>query len=97
MNLHKYKLSVPRRSPVTHRHSSLQKAVPTPPATETPFNPTSQDPLIAKGWQREQYIGMSILLITLIAAVGFFSRRLEYALIFAFALSLVLIVFLLTV
>ncbi|MBD2346706.1 hypothetical protein H6G18_21540 [Anabaena subtropica FACHB-260] len=64
---------------------------------ETPFDTTLQDPLIAKGWQREQYIGITILFVALIAVVGFFSRRFEYALIFAFALSLVLIVFLLTV
>ncbi|MDB9306519.1 MULTISPECIES: hypothetical protein [Cyanophyceae] len=60
------------------------------PATE----PTQQDSLIAKGWQREQYIGIAILFITLIAAVGYLSRRLEYALLFAFTLSIILIVFL---
>jgi hypothetical protein len=58
--------------------------------------PTQNDPLIAKGLQREQYIGIFILGIGLIAAVGFFSRRVEYALLFAAALSIVLIVFFLT-
>ncbi|QLE59255.1 hypothetical protein [Nostoc sp. TCL26-01] len=63
------------------------------PAPDT----TPQDPLISKGWQREQYIGISILFISLIAAVGFLSRRFEYALIFAFALSIALIIFFLIV
>ncbi|WP_414551722.1 hypothetical protein [Anabaena sp. CCY 0017] len=63
------------------------------PATE----PAQQDSLIAKGWQREQYIGIAILFISLIAAVGYLSRRLEYALLFAFTLSMILIVFLLMI
>ncbi|MEA5566235.1 hypothetical protein [Anabaena sp. UHCC 0399] len=56
-----------------------------------------QDPLISKGWQREQYVGITILFIAVITAIGFFSRRFEYALLFALALSIVLIVFFLTV
>ncbi|MBW4556898.1 MAG: hypothetical protein KME59_13300 [Trichormus sp. ATA11-4-KO1] len=63
------------------------------PSTE----PIQQDPLIAKGWQREQYIGIAILVISLVAAVGYFSRRFEYALLFAFTLSIILIAFLLTI
>ncbi|HLO86308.1 MAG TPA: hypothetical protein VK203_15115 [Nostocaceae cyanobacterium] len=51
-----------------------------------------QDALIAKNLQREQYIGIAILLLSLIAVIGFFSRRFEYALIFALSLSLLLIV-----
>lgn len=60
-------------------------------------NSIQQDSLIAKGWQREQYISIGILAITLIAAVGYVSRRFEYALLFAFTLSMILIVFLLTI
>jgi hypothetical protein len=56
-----------------------------------------QDSLIAKGWQREQYIGITILLIGVILIIGFFSRRFEYALIFALTFSMILIVFLLSV
>src|SRR3712207_5425270 len=61
------------------------KEFPTPRTIqETPVPATTQnDPLIAKGLQREQYIGIFILAIGLIAAVGFFSRRVEYALLFA--------------
>lgn len=70
--------------------SIIVQQVPTP-------NTTPKDPLISKGWQREQYIGISILFISLIAAIGFLSRRFEYALIFAFALSVALIIFFLTV
>jgi hypothetical protein len=62
------------------------------PTTQKPNNET----LVAKGWQRQQYIGIAILFFSVIAAVGFFSRRFEYALIFAFFLSLVLILFFLT-
>ncbi|MBH8553385.1 hypothetical protein I8751_13575 [Nostocaceae cyanobacterium CENA357] len=60
-------------------------------------SPTPPDPLIARGLQREQYLGIAILAVSLIAAVGYFSRRFEYALLFAFALSIVLIVFFLTI
>lgn len=62
---------------------------------ETPSRP--HDSLIAKGWQKEQYIGIAILLVGLITIIGFFSRRFEYALIFALTLSVILIVFFLTV
>ncbi|BAZ67330.1 MAG: hypothetical protein KME28_27965 [Pelatocladus maniniholoensis HA4357-MV3] len=56
-------------------------------------NNQQQDPLIAKNLQREQYIGIFSLAIALIAAVGIISRRVEYAILFAIALSLVLIAF----
>ncbi len=59
--------------------------------------PMQQDSLIAKGWEREQYIGIGILAIVLIAAVGYFSRRFAYALLFAFTLSIILIVFFITI
>ncbi|OYD91517.1 hypothetical protein CDG76_26875 [Nostoc sp. 'Peltigera membranacea cyanobiont' 210A] len=50
-----------------------------------------QDPLIARGLQKEQYAGIIGLAIALIAAVGFFSRRVEYAIAFAVFLSAILI------
>ncbi|MEH2236838.1 hypothetical protein [Nostoc sp.] len=58
---------------------------------ETPA--PGKDPLIAHGLQKEQYIGIVGLAIALIAAVGFFSRRVEYAIGFAFFLSVILIAF----
>jgi hypothetical protein len=84
MNLQIQKLSTPKRSP-----GIIQE-------NPSPGN-NPQDSLIAKGWQREQYIGIAILFIALITAIGFISRRFEYALLFALALSIVLIFFLLTV
>ncbi|MBC1224658.1 hypothetical protein GNF10_31910 [Nostoc sp. UCD121] len=56
---------------------------------ETPA--PGQDPLIAHGLQKEQYAGIIGLAIALIAAVGFFSRRVEYAIAFALFLSVILI------
>lgn len=63
----------------------------------TASDSTPKDPLIARGLEREQYMGIAILLCSLIVAVGFLSRRFEYALLFALSLSIVLIVFLLTI
>ncbi|KAB8332170.1 hypothetical protein SD80_022015 [Scytonema tolypothrichoides VB-61278] len=63
---------------------------------ETPPPGTQNDPLIAKGLQRVQYIGILGLAIALIAVIGFFSRRVEYAILFAITLSVILIVFFLT-
>jgi hypothetical protein len=55
-------------------------------------NPSSgTDSLIAHGLEKEQYIGMIILVIALIAAIGFFSRRVEYAILVALFLSAFLI------
>ncbi|MBD2676575.1 MULTISPECIES: hypothetical protein [Nostoc] len=64
---------------------------------ETPPPSTNKDPLIARNLQKEQYIGIIGLAIALIAAVGFFSRRVEYAIVFAIILSAVLIAFFLFV
>jgi hypothetical protein len=54
------------------------------------------DPMINRGLQKEQYLGIFSVAISLILVVGFFSRKVEYALMFATALSVVLIVFFLT-
>lgn len=56
---------------------------------ETPA--PGKDPLIARGLQKGQYAGIIGLAIALIAAVGFFSRRVEYAIAFALVLSVILI------
>jgi hypothetical protein len=58
---------------------------------ETPA--PGKDPLIARGLQKDQYIGIIALAIALIAAVGFFSRRVEYAIGLALTLSVILIAF----
>lgn len=64
---------------------------------ETPPPGTTQnDPLIAKGLQKGQYIGILGLAIAIIAVIGYFSRRVEYAILFAITLSIVLITFYLT-
>ena len=62
---------------------------------ETPA--PGKDPLIARGLQKEQYVAIGVLAVILVAAVGFFSRRVEYAIMFAFALSLVFIAFILLI
>ncbi|MFN6465613.1 MAG: hypothetical protein RMZ41_027855 [Nostoc sp. DedVER02] len=56
---------------------------------ETPA--PGQDLLIARGLQKEQYAGIIGLAIALIAAVGFFSRRVEYAIALAVFLSAIVI------
>ena len=62
------------------------------PANTIQENPSSgTDSLIAHGLEKEQYIGMIILVIALIAAIGFFSRRVEYAILVALFLSAFLI------
>jgi hypothetical protein len=80
MSLPTEEFPLPKQSPGTIRE------VPAPGATPN-------DSLIAKGWQKEQYIGVAILFVGLIAAIGFISRRFEYALVFAISLSIILIIF----
>ncbi|BCL39549.1 hypothetical protein [Nostoc sp. MS1] len=76
----------------------LAQELPSPRAIqEAPTPGQTQDPLIAKGLQKGQYVGIIGLAIALVAAVGFFSRRFEYALIFAFFVSAILIAFFLFV
>ncbi|MDF5710145.1 MAG: hypothetical protein PUP90_21370 [Nostoc sp. S4] len=60
---------------------------------ETPPPGTNRDPLIAHSLQKEQYVGIIGLAIALVAAVGFFSRRVEYAIVFAIILSGIMIAF----
>ncbi|MEA5504163.1 hypothetical protein VB735_13775 [Halotia wernerae UHCC 0503] len=64
---------------------------------ESPPPGKNQDPLIAHNLQKEQYVGIIGLAIALIAAVGFLSRRVEYAIMFAVILSAVLIAFFLLI
>ncbi|WP_413172351.1 hypothetical protein [Anabaena azotica] len=72
----------------------LAKELPSPKSIqETPIPGKNQDPLIARNLQKEQYVGIIGLAITLVAAVGFFSRRVEYAIVFALFLSAILIAF----
>lgn len=72
----------------------LAQELPSPRAIqETPPPNINQDPLIARNLQKGQYVGIIGLAIALIAAVGFFSRRVEYAIVFAIALSGILIAF----
>ncbi|MBR8838647.1 MAG: hypothetical protein DSM106950_32760 [Stigonema ocellatum SAG 48.90 = DSM 106950] len=67
------------------------------PIRETPSQATTQqDPLIAKGLQQGQYLGIVTFAIALVAVIGFFSRRVEYAILFAVTLSVILIGFFLT-
>lgn len=60
---------------------------------ETPSQQSTQDQLIAKGLQKEQYFGVVAFAVVLIAAVGIISRRVEYAIMFALTLSILLILF----
>jgi len=55
------------------------------------------DPLVARSWQRVQYVGITMMLLSVIAVIGFFSHKVEYALIFALILSSVLIFLILTI
>ncbi|MBD2615175.1 hypothetical protein VF14_06580 [Nostoc linckia z18] len=76
----------------------LAQELPSPRAIqETPSPAINKDPLIARNLQKEQYVGIFGLAIALIAAVGFLSRRIEYAIIFAMILSAILIAFFLFV
>lgn len=51
------------------------------------------DPLINRGGQLTVYIGASLIIIGIAAIVGFFSRRVEHALLIALVLSLCLVAF----
>lgn len=52
------------------------------------------DPSIDHGGQLVVYIGIALIILGVTATVGFFSRRVEHALITAFALSFCLVAFL---
>ena len=56
-----------------------------------PSEPTSSDPLVADEMAKMTQVGGLLLLIALTITVGVFSRRMKYAVFFAIALSLVLI------
>lgn len=51
----------------------------------------SKNPLIARHWQQAVYIGSFLLVIILVMTLGLLNRQVEYALMFAFILSIVLI------
>lgn len=57
-----------------------------------PATPVDEDPLIARHWQQIVLSGGFLLLIALIVTIGILNRQLEYALLFAFILSVLLII-----
>ncbi|WP_228061881.1 hypothetical protein [[Phormidium] sp. LEGE 05292] len=67
--------------------------LPDPKTLHSPSN-VPADPLINHGEQLSVYIGSFLLVIGIVAIVGFFSRRFEYALIAALVLSFGFIAFL---
>lgn len=76
--------------------NQLAQELPTPEHSDTiqrslEPNTTNKYPLIARNLQKTQYIGVFTLAIAIVAAVGFFSRKVEYAIAVAFILSIVLI------
>lgn len=66
------------------------------PSEQETVDAPKKDPLIAHGWDYVLYIGLFAIAITSIAIVGVISPRVENALYFALALSVMLIAFLLT-
>lgn len=63
------------------------------PAVEQP----EKDPLIAQGEENVVYLGVLLLAISSVAAIGILSRRLDYAIIFSLLLSAVIIAILIIV
>lgn len=53
--------------------------------------PVPKDPLIAWNLDRVIYVGVFLLAVSILVAVGLLSRRVEYALLFALVLSALLI------
>lgn len=69
-----------------------------PSDRESPSSgPPKKDPLIAHSWDYVLYLGIFAISVALIAIVGVVSPRVEHALYFALALSVILIAFLFTV
>ncbi|MCA2622166.1 MULTISPECIES: hypothetical protein [unclassified Microcystis] len=60
--------------------------------TPTP-TPTLNNNLVNSGTQDLVYIGVFLLAITLVIVIGIFSKKIEYALIFAATLTVILIAF----
>ncbi|MBE9182703.1 hypothetical protein IQ268_29640 [Oculatella sp. LEGE 06141] len=65
------------------------------PALSTLSSPATgqSDPLIDQGSQLTVYVGSALIIVGIAAVVGFFSRRIEHALITAFVLSVCLLIF----
>ncbi|MBW4520121.1 MAG: hypothetical protein KME16_10530 [Scytolyngbya sp. HA4215-MV1] len=77
---------------INFNHFLADDPLPAPTTGHSPIHVTP-DPLIDHGGQLTIYIGTALLILGLAATVGFFSRRVEHALITAFVLSLCLGVF----
>jgi hypothetical protein len=57
-----------------------------------PLEPADEDPLISPHWQQIVMVSSFLLLLALIIAIGVVNRQVEYALMFAMLLSIVLII-----
>jgi hypothetical protein len=60
--------------------------------SQSPDKPAStEDPLIAKGWQKGTYIGAALVLLIGLIVVGYFSRRIEDIILIGLIVSVVII------
>jgi hypothetical protein len=65
---------------------------PQPLETETPYRHAAQaDPLIDHGGQGAIYIGLALLALIIFVTIGVISRRIEYAILTALSLTLLLV------
>lgn len=81
---------------ITARADQPSTAIAQTPSPSIPANPASpNNPLINKGPDHIIYIGLFLLLVTIINVVGLFSKKVKSALIFSSLLSLILIALLL--
>lgn len=58
---------------------------------ENPGVDPEKDPLIAQGEENIAYLGILLLAIAIATVVGLLSRRLDYAILFSFIFSVVII------
>lgn len=66
-----------------------EASLPDPTTLPSPTN-GQPDPLIDQGGQLMVYMGAGLIIVVIAAIVGFFSRRVEHALLIALVLSLCL-------
>ena len=81
--------------PLGNKNAPNSHTIPTQSPSPSSISADTHDPLIASDWQNLLHIVLLLMAVAIIIAIGYFSKKVEYAILFGLFVSAILFVFLL--
>lgn len=91
-----YFIDAPLDAPLPLNNKNLPNSRTIPSQTPAPssISADTHDPLIASDWQTLLHIVLFLMAVAIIITIGYFSKKIEYAILFALFVSAIAFVFL---